>query len=366
MFLRKDPMKRARPPEVSQGAEVFSADGDSLGVVSELNDVSFKVNTNMAPDYWLGRDYVIEATPERVSMSFMKSELGAYRLAQPGMTAETDTTQEALSDRIVPLEDQANQRMQMARELAEQRQRLPHTHPDGEDAPPETMGGTIGEPVEEELRDMGVEPRDARANDERADGERWSPSGSFVEPAEPTGTAGDAASEDESPRPDARPKDFDRDDGGGHGGEFAPRPGQARDTGERYESTAPANHEPRGMYAEPHAYDEPGASAEQAYGQPMGGRTGDGGPGPERAHDSLAYSVPTREETHDPASMRKPATAGLLALAGFAAFAGLVVFLFVRRRRSKRAKAAGVRDRAKGIVRELRDGVRETIDAAAA
>jgi hypothetical protein len=43
-----------------------------------------------------------------------------------------------------------------------------------------------------------------------------------------------------------------------------------------------------------------------------------------------------------------------------------VVFLFVRRRRSKRAKAAGVRDRAKGIVRELRDGVRETIDAAAA
>jgi hypothetical protein len=342
MFLRKDPMKRARPPEVSEGAEVFSADGHSLGVVSELNDVSFKVNTNMAPDYWLGRDYVLEATPERVSMSFMKSELGAYRLAQPGMTAETDTTQEALSDRIVPLEDQANQRMQMARELAEQRQRLPHTHPDGEDAPPETMGGTIGEPVEEELRDMGVEPRDARANDERADGERWSPSGSFVEPAEPTGTAGDAASEDESPRPDARPKDFDRDDGGGHGGEFAPRPGQARDTGERYEA------------------------GEQAYGQLHRERAGDHGRGPARVPDSLAYSVPTREETHDPASMRKPATAGLLALAGFAVFVGLVIFLFVRRRRSKRAKAAGVRDRAKGIVRELRDGVRETIDAAAA
>ena len=102
MFLRKDPMKRARPPEVSKGAEVFSADGRSLGVVSELDDVSFKVNASMAPDYWLGRDYVIESTPERVQMSFMKSELGAYRLGQPGMAVDTDTTQEALSDTAVP------------------------------------------------------------------------------------------------------------------------------------------------------------------------------------------------------------------------------------------------------------------------
>ena len=328
MFLRKDPMKRARPPEVSQGAEVFSADGRSLGVVSELDTVSFKVNASMASDYWLGRDYVIEATPERVSMSFFKSELGAYKLAQPGMTPETDTTQEALTDTVVPIEEQAKQRMQMARELAEQRQRLRHTHPDGEDAPPDTMGGTIGEPVEEELRDMGVEPRDAR-EDQRAGGERWSPSGSFVEPDEPTGTSGDADREShpyEPPRQDAWPKDFDRDEGGAHGGEFAPRPAQAQDTGE------------------------------QAYGQFHG----------ERADDNVAYSMPTREATHDPASMRKPATAGMLALAGLGAFVGLLVFLFARRRRSKRAKAARVRDRARDVVRDLRDGVREKIDAAAA
>jgi hypothetical protein len=38
----------------------------------------------------------------------------------------------------------------MLQDLARQRQRLPHTHPHGEDEPPDT-GGTIGEPVEAEL-----------------------------------------------------------------------------------------------------------------------------------------------------------------------------------------------------------------------
>jgi hypothetical protein len=335
MFLRKDPMKRARPPQVSEGAEVISADGQSLGVISALDNVSFKVNAPMAPDYWLGRDYVLEATPERVSMSFLKSELGAYRLAQPGMTPDTDTTQEALRDSAVPLDEQADQRMQMARELAEQRQRLPHTHPEGEDAPPDTMGGTIGEPVEEELRDMGVDLRDERRDAQRAGDERWSPSGSFIEPDEPTGTAGDAAREAhpyEAPRPDVWPKDFERDEGGGHGGEFAPRPGQARNTGERYEP------------------------AEQAYGQLRG----------ERAPDNVAYSVPTRADTHDPASMRKPATAGMFAVAAMCALTAFVVFLFVKRRRSKRARVDDVRHRAKNAARELRDGVRDAIDAAAA
>lgn len=342
MFLRKDPMKRARPPEVSEGAEVFSADGRSLGIVSELDDVSFKVNASMAPDYWLGRDYVIDATPERVSMSFLKSELGAYRLGQPGMTPETDTTQQALTDTAVPLEEQADQRMQMARELAEQRRRLPHTHPEGEDAPPETMGGTIGEPVEEELREMGVEPRDERMDAQRAGDEQWSPAGSFVEPDEPTGTAGDAAREAhpyEAPRPGVWPKDFEREQSAGQGGEFGPRPGQTRNKRDQYED------------------------GEQAYGQPIAQRAGDYGPGPERAR--VAYSLPTREETYDPASMRKPATAAMLALAGLAMCVGLVIFLFARRRR-KHTRASGLRNRAKDVVRELRHGVVGAKDAAAA
>jgi hypothetical protein len=45
---------------------------------------------------------------------------------------------------------QLSTRVRMLQDLARQRQRLPHTHPRGEDKPPDT-GGTIGEPVEAEL-----------------------------------------------------------------------------------------------------------------------------------------------------------------------------------------------------------------------
>jgi hypothetical protein len=36
MFLRKDPLKRARLPDVTAGAEVRTADDASLGTVSEV------------------------------------------------------------------------------------------------------------------------------------------------------------------------------------------------------------------------------------------------------------------------------------------------------------------------------------------
>ena len=158
MFLRKDPLKRARLPEVTPGAEVWTADDASIGTVAEVGDVSFKVDVPRAPDIWLGRDYVVDSTAERVTMSFARSELSAYRLGQPGMTPEKDTSQESLVDAAVPVEQQVEQRLRMEQQLAEQRQRLPHTHPDGEDAPPETQGGTVGEPVESELRDYGIDP----------------------------------------------------------------------------------------------------------------------------------------------------------------------------------------------------------------
>lgn len=162
MFLRKDPLKRARLPDVTAGAEVRTADDAALGTVSEVGDVAFKVDVARGPDVWLGRDYVVDSTAERVTMSFSRSELNAYKLGQPGMAPEKDTSQESLVDAAIPPEQQIQQRVRMEEELAEQRQRLPHTHPAGEDEPPETRGGTIGEPVERELQDYCIDPmRDA-------------------------------------------------------------------------------------------------------------------------------------------------------------------------------------------------------------
>jgi hypothetical protein len=342
MFLRKDPMKRAHPPAVVKGAEVFTADGRSLGVVEELDDVSFKVNVSMAPDYWLGRDYVIEASPERVTMSFLKSELGGYRLGQPGLTPDTDTTQAALTDRAVPEERQAEQRVRMEQELAEQRQRLPHTHPEGEDAPPDTMGGTIGEPVEDELRDMGVEPK-ARKMEQQADDERWSPAGSFVEPDEPSGTVGDAVGERahpyEAPRPNAWPKDFDRQEGGAHGGEFGTTP----------DTPNVSSHE---------TAERPHDETQHSYYEPQRDQRMQGG-------GDIAYSVPTREDEYDPAAMRKPATMGMFALAIAGGLFALAVFMFASRRR-RREHAKGVRHRAKHLVRDLRQTAQEAVDSVAA
>lgn len=158
MFLRRDALKRTILPDVAIGAEVITADGARLGKVSDVGDVSFKIDAPMASDYWLGRDYVIDATDDGVYMSFEKAELNGYKLGQPGLSPEKDTTQESLIDGAVPEEQQIEQRLRMEQQLAEQRRNLPHTHPDGtEDTAPDT-GGTIGMPVEDELRQAGIDP----------------------------------------------------------------------------------------------------------------------------------------------------------------------------------------------------------------
>ena len=62
-----------------------------------------------------------------------------------------DPFREIVDDTIVSPDEQFEQRVRMERELAEQRQRLPHDG--GEESPPQTGGelGTVGEPVESEL-----------------------------------------------------------------------------------------------------------------------------------------------------------------------------------------------------------------------
>jgi len=192
MFLRKEPLKHAKLPEVTPGAEVWTADDASIGTVAEVGEVSFKVDVPRGPDMWLGRDYVIESAADRVTMSFERSELNAYKLGQPGMAPEKDTSQESLTDTAVPPEQQIEQRVRMEEQLAEQRQRLPHTHPGGdEDVPPETRGGTIGEPVESELREYGIDPMAERETDEGRDAgaKQFSEAGSYVPQAS---TAADA------------------------------------------------------------------------------------------------------------------------------------------------------------------------------
>jgi hypothetical protein len=184
-------MKRTGLPDINAGVEVFTADNQSLGTVADVGEVSFKVDVPRGSDFWLGRDYIVESTPERIYMSFERADIAAYKLGQPGLSAEKDTTQESLVDSVVPPEQQEEQRLRMERELAEQRRNLPHTHPGGQQyLPPDTAGGTVGEPVEEELRRAGLDPmRDAIGDDRGRDVEEFSDTDPFVDAASSTDTS---------------------------------------------------------------------------------------------------------------------------------------------------------------------------------
>jgi hypothetical protein len=64
---------------VSVGAPVYTADGDHLGKVDDVQGGFFKVNARLAEDYWLKRAYVATSTADRVTLRFTKDELDKYR-----------------------------------------------------------------------------------------------------------------------------------------------------------------------------------------------------------------------------------------------------------------------------------------------
>jgi hypothetical protein len=103
------------------GTDVVTTDGAKLGVVADVSELSFKVDVRMAPDYWLGRDYVAEADEDHVSMSFPKSDLKAYKQQSPKSIAAKDPNEESLKDRVLPEDEQAEQRRRMEEQLERQR-----------------------------------------------------------------------------------------------------------------------------------------------------------------------------------------------------------------------------------------------------
>jgi len=114
-------MNRTQLPDVQAGAQVLTADGASLGTVSDVAEVSFKVHARLSRDYWLGRDYVVDAGADRVSMSFEKSDLKAYKLPDPGKMTVKHASEEALIDNVLPEDEKLAQRRRMEEELARQR-----------------------------------------------------------------------------------------------------------------------------------------------------------------------------------------------------------------------------------------------------
>ena len=69
--------------QVTVGAPVYTPDGDQLGEVKEVRGRYFKVDTRMAPDYWLRLDAVRSVASGRVTLAAGKDQLDEYRVTDP-------------------------------------------------------------------------------------------------------------------------------------------------------------------------------------------------------------------------------------------------------------------------------------------
>ncbi len=151
MSVHREQIIQAALQDVEMNTPVRTSDGAELGLVKEIAGDFIKVDAPLRADYWINAEYVLSGGAEGVELSFAKGDLGAYKRDKPGLVDDEDPlSSEAAVDLVIDEDEQIEQRVRMERQLAEQRRDLPHTHPDGKGAPPDT-GGTIGEPVEAEL-----------------------------------------------------------------------------------------------------------------------------------------------------------------------------------------------------------------------
>jgi len=140
MFLRRN--QRFDPGSVSAGRQIYTVEGEKLGTVSEISGSYLHVDAPWKRDYWLSAEYIDRANGG-VYMNFPKTRLDEYKLSEPGLEPEDDPMREISRDTVlITEEEQFEQRARMELELAQQREQLP----------PEHNAGTVGVPVEQELR----------------------------------------------------------------------------------------------------------------------------------------------------------------------------------------------------------------------
>jgi len=70
-------------PMPIQGADVLTADEQSLGKVSEIRDHYFKIDAPMMPDYWLPISNVSSTIDGVVYLTFAKGALDNYKVDRP-------------------------------------------------------------------------------------------------------------------------------------------------------------------------------------------------------------------------------------------------------------------------------------------
>jgi hypothetical protein len=71
------------------GSDVYTADGEKLGELKELEGGAFKVDVSMQLDYWLPLSSVASVAESRINLTFVLEELGVYKMSAPDDIAGT-------------------------------------------------------------------------------------------------------------------------------------------------------------------------------------------------------------------------------------------------------------------------------------
>lgn len=162
MSVHNDRIVQTMLRTLQPGCPIVTADGEQIGTLAEVAEEALKVDAPMRRDFWIDAEYVRSCDNGRIELSFIKRDLGAYKLDNyrtGDVALANDPLAEGKADHVLSDAEQLDTRLRMERQLAEQRQELPHLHPQGEAAPPDTFG-TLGEPVESELARHGIDATD--------------------------------------------------------------------------------------------------------------------------------------------------------------------------------------------------------------
>lgn len=85
---------------LTPGSTVVSADGQALGTIREATETSFKVDAEMARDYWLNRETIVAFEGDTVRVSFDCDRLDEYRLDSPALLSEGHADREKIEEAV--------------------------------------------------------------------------------------------------------------------------------------------------------------------------------------------------------------------------------------------------------------------------
>lgn len=65
------------------GSEVYTVDGEFIGMVKDVSGMHFKVDPINESDYWLMGDFVAKVAPSRIALVLRSHQLGDYKIETP-------------------------------------------------------------------------------------------------------------------------------------------------------------------------------------------------------------------------------------------------------------------------------------------